>query len=100
MAMVARRTVSLGGRTYQAGDPVTTRGLSSDKIQQLIAQRVLVDTRRHAPESCVALRDLAIAGRTYARGEFVDVRRLAPDKLSQLLEHRMLDLLPAAGAMP
>ncbi len=98
MAIVSRKAVSIQGREYRPGDTVDVRGLSSDKVQQLIAQRAIVDTQRHAPDTCVALRSMELQGRSYARGEFVDVRGLTPEKLSQLLEHRIVDLIPAPPA--
>ena len=95
MGLFAARLVTIAGRTYKLGDPVDARLFSSEKAQQLIAQRILTDTDVAAPKWCIALRAMRIGGVDYQRGDRIDVRGLRADKVSQLLDHRILDLAPA-----
>ena len=93
MAMVATREMTVQGRSYDRGDLVEMAALAPEKLEQLLALRILEQTGAHAPQTCVVLRRLTIGGRDYKRGDQVNVVGLPSAKVSQLLEHRMLDLL-------
>ena len=80
------------GRAYRSGETVDTSQLQSDKVQQLIGQRILQDEDAQRPSRCVAMRAFRLGGKAYARGDAVDMRGVRPDKVSQLLEHRIVDL--------
>ncbi len=95
MAFVLTRALTVHGRPYRAGETLETATVDRDKLQQLIALRVVTDTSVSAPGRCVALRTLRVGETVYQRGDRVDVRGVAPGKIAQLLEHRMLDLAPS-----
>jgi len=93
MGVVANRVVTIGGKTYQAGDPVT--GLSPDKESQLCAQRWLRSTDVKGAEY-VVLRPITLKGKTFTRGQRVKVTSLSAEKMSQFLENRILEPAPTA----
>ena len=92
--VTAQKLITIGGRAYRPGDPVDTASLPRSKVQQLIAQRAIVDGAIVAPRMCVALRDLRLGGKDYHRKALVDVSQMDSLKVSQLLDHRILDLAP------
>jgi hypothetical protein len=90
--LITTRETRIQGRAYRPGEAVDTKLLDSDKVQQLVALRILKDPDLQAPARCVALRSLNLQGKQYKRGDIVDTSTLRSDKVSQLLDHRMIDL--------
>ena len=88
--LTANKAITLGGKSYDAGERVDGSELAAGKAEQLVAQRILRDTDASSPQSCVLLRDARISGRNFKRGTKVSTARLDPDKVAQLLDHRIL----------
>lgn len=92
MEVIALRSLTIDGTTYQAGDAV--KGLSPEKAGQLIEQRWLRQKTVRGMEY-VVIRALTIKGKTYTRGQRVKVTTLPSAKLAQFLEQRILEPAPA-----
>jgi hypothetical protein len=88
MEVIAVRTLTVDGVTYQPGEPV--KGLPADKAAQLVAQRWLRQEREKTQEY-VATRSFPLKGKIMERGKRIRVSSLTPDKLHQLLEQRYLE---------
>ena len=88
--LIANKSITLGGKSYGAGERVDGSELAPGKAEQLVAQRILRDTDASQPKTCVLLRDARINGRAFKRGTKVNTARLDPSKVAQLLDHRIL----------